>query len=34
LVMRFEADTAEDLAAIEKEVRKIVEEAIKKLGNG
>ena len=34
LVMRFEADTAEDLAAIQKEVRKIVEEAIKKLGNG
>ncbi len=34
LVMRFEADTADDLAAIEKEVRKIVENAIKKLGNG
>jgi phosphomannomutase/phosphoglucomutase len=31
LVMRFEADTAEDLEAIKKEVKSEVEEAIKKL---
>ncbi|MFQ5721192.1 MAG: phosphomannomutase/phosphoglucomutase [Candidatus Aminicenantales bacterium] len=33
LVLRFEADTEQDLAAIRKEVEKIVEEAIKKLSN-
>jgi phosphomannomutase/phosphoglucomutase len=34
LVMRFEADTPEDLEAIQKEVRKIVERVIQRLGNG
>ena len=33
LVLRFEADTEQDLAAIRKEVEQIVEEAIKKLSN-
>jgi phosphomannomutase/phosphoglucomutase len=33
LVLRFEADTAEDLAAIQKEIRGVLERTIQKLGS-